>query len=141
MKLNEDKCHFSISGSIHEHLWIKVGSELIYESLDERLLGVIIDKSLNFNSHLKTLSKKNPKFLEYSKPIKLSGMYDWDTLRDKIKKFGVRNSLSVALMPTASTSQIMGNTESFEPCTSNLYRRKTSSGQFMCVNKYLIHEL
>ena len=92
-----------------------------------------------WDDELKTLSKKNPKFLEYSKPIKLSGMYDWDTLRDKIKKFGVRNSLSVALMPTASTSQIMGNTESFEPCTSNLYRRKTSSGQFMCVNKYLIY--
>ena len=58
MKLNEDKCHFLVSGNIHEHLWIKVGSELIWESSNEKLLGMIIDKNLNFNAHLNKLCKK-----------------------------------------------------------------------------------
>lgn len=57
-KLNEDKWHFLVSGNIHEHLWIKAGSELIWESSEEKLLGIIIDKNLNFNSHLKKLCKK-----------------------------------------------------------------------------------
>ena len=58
MKLNQDKCHFLISGNITEHLWTKVGDELIWESAEEKLLGVTIDKNLNFNSHLSTLCKK-----------------------------------------------------------------------------------
>ena len=58
MKLNEDKCHFLISGSMNEHLFAKVGDELIWESTEEKLLGVTIDKNLNFNSHLSTLCKK-----------------------------------------------------------------------------------
>lgn len=82
-----------------------------------------------------------PQCQKYNSKIQLSGMWDWDSLRSKIKKFGVRNSLTTALMPTASTSQIMGNNESFEPYTSNLYRRDTMAGQFVCINKYLMHEL
>lgn len=62
---------------------------------------------------------------------------DWDTLRDEIKEHGVRNSLLVALMPTASTAQIMGNTESFEALTSNLYVRRTLSGEFTVMNHRL----
>ena len=58
MKLNQDKCHFLISGNVIEHLWTKVGDELIWESAVEKLLGVTIDKNLNFNSHLSTLCKK-----------------------------------------------------------------------------------
>ena len=58
MKLNQDKCHFLISGNINEHLFAKVGDELIWESAEEKLLGVTIDKNLNFNSHLSTLCKK-----------------------------------------------------------------------------------
>lgn len=58
MKLNQDKCHFLISGNIKEHLWSKVGNELIWESVEENLLGVTIDKDLNFNSHLAKLCKK-----------------------------------------------------------------------------------
>ena len=58
MKLNRDKCHFLISGNTNEHLWAKVGDELIWESDEEKLLGVIIDKNLNFNSHLSTICKK-----------------------------------------------------------------------------------
>jgi ribonucleotide reductase alpha subunit len=66
--------------------------------------------------------------------------YDWDGLREKCKK-GMRNSLKIALMPTASTAQIVGNTESFEPITSNMYTRKVLSGEFPVVNKFLINDL
>jgi ribonucleoside-diphosphate reductase alpha chain len=66
--------------------------------------------------------------------------YDWTELKEKVKK-GMRNSLLTALMPTATTSQIQGHTECFEPVTSNIYTRKTLAGNFMIVNKYLIDEL
>lgn len=74
-------------------------------------------------------------------PSKLSGMYDWETLRAHIKIYGTRNSLHIALMPTASTSQLLGNNECFEPFTSNIYKRKTLAGEFIVINKYLIHDL
>lgn len=67
--------------------------------------------------------------------------YDWDTLKESIKKYGLRNSLLVAPMPTASTSQILGYNECFEPLTSNLYNRGTLAGNFYVVNKYLMREL
>jgi len=73
--------------------------------------------------------------------FKLSGMYDWDKLREEVKKYGVRNSLLVALMPTASTSQILGNNECFEPYTSNIYTRSTLAGEFVVMNKWLIQDL
>lgn len=67
--------------------------------------------------------------------------YDWDSLRERVMTHGVRNSLLVAPMPTASTAQIMGNTESFEIPTSNIYKRKTLAGEFIVINKYLIRDL
>lgn len=70
-----------------------------------------------------------------------SSRYDWDDLKEKIKTYGMRNSLLVAPMPTASTSQILGNNECFEPFTSNLYSRRTKAGEFVLPNKYLIAEL
>jgi ribonucleoside-diphosphate reductase alpha chain len=70
-----------------------------------------------------------------------SNRYDWNTLKDKVKKFGLRNSLLVAPMPTASTSQILGNNECFEPYTSNIYTRRTLSGEFIIVNKHLMKDL
>jgi ribonucleoside-diphosphate reductase alpha chain len=70
-----------------------------------------------------------------------SNRYDWNDLRTKIRKHGVRNSLLIALMPTASTSQIMGNNECFEPITSNQYTRRTLSGEFIIFNKYLVNDL
>ncbi|MCE2777067.1 MAG: ribonucleoside-diphosphate reductase subunit alpha [Algoriphagus sp.] len=70
-----------------------------------------------------------------------SGRYDWDSLKEKVKKFGMRNSLLVAPMPTASTSQILGNNECFEPYTSNIYTRRTLSGEFIIVNKHLMKDL
>jgi len=67
--------------------------------------------------------------------------YDWDDLKEKIKKDGIRNSLLLAPMPTASTSQILGFNECFEPFTSNIYSRRTLAGEFILPNKYLIREL
>ena len=71
----------------------------------------------------------------------LSGRWDWDTLREEIKVDGVRNSLLLAPMPTASTSQILGNNECFEPYTSNIYTRRVLSGEFIIVNKHLLKDL
>jgi ribonucleoside-diphosphate reductase alpha chain len=74
--------------------------------------------------------------------------YDWDAVKLKMKKFGIRNSLLIAPMPTASTSQILGNNESFEPYTSNLYTRRgflffisVLSGEFVCINSHLVTDL
>ncbi|MGY5356062.1 ribonucleoside-diphosphate reductase subunit alpha [Wenyingzhuangia sp. IMCC45467] len=71
----------------------------------------------------------------------LSGRWNWAELREKVKKNGVRNSLLVAPMPTASTSQILGNNEAFEPYTSNIYTRRVLSGEFIVVNKHLLEDL
>ncbi len=76
-----------------------------------------------------------------SSDVKASKLFDWDSLRGKIKEYGVRHSHVMAAMPTASTSQIMGNIESFEPYKSNMYRRKTSAGEFTIMNKYLQRDL
>lgn len=70
-----------------------------------------------------------------------SDRYDWETLRHNIKTHGIRNSLLISPMPTASTSQIMGFNESFEPFTNNIFQRKTLSGEFIVINKYLISDL
>ena len=67
--------------------------------------------------------------------------YDWDAVKEGIKHHGLRNSLLIAPMPTASTSQILGNNECFEPLTSNIYTRRTGAGEFVMANKYLINEL
>jgi len=71
----------------------------------------------------------------------LSPRYDWVSLKESIVKHGLRNSLLIAPMPTASTSQILGFNECFEPLTSNLYSRRTLAGEFVVVNKYLMKEL
>jgi ribonucleotide reductase alpha subunit len=70
-----------------------------------------------------------------------SSRYNWDSLKESIKTYGLRNSLLMAPMPTASTSQILGFNECFEPFTSNLYSRRTLAGEFVVVNKYLMREL
>ena len=70
-----------------------------------------------------------------------SGRWDWKGLRKSVVKHGVRNSLLVAPMPTASTAQILGNNEAFEPFTSNLYARRTLGGEFIVANKHLVNEL
>ena len=67
--------------------------------------------------------------------------YDWGKVKRNIRIHGLRNSLLVAPMPTASTSQILGNNECFEPFTSNIYVRRTLAGEFIMVNKFLLKEL
>jgi ribonucleoside-diphosphate reductase alpha chain len=71
----------------------------------------------------------------------LSGRWDWKSLRKEVVNYGVRNSLLVAPMPTASTAQILGNNEAFEPFTTNLYSRRTLGGEFIVINKHLVNEL
>ncbi|SDT26931.1 ribonucleoside-diphosphate reductase alpha chain [Maribacter dokdonensis] len=75
------------------------------------------------------------------KDDELSGRWDWAKLRKEVQSNGVRNSLLVAPMPTASTSQILGNNECFEPYTSNIYTRRVLSGEFIVVNKHLLEDL
>jgi len=70
-----------------------------------------------------------------------SKRWDWDELRARVAQYGARNSLLLAPMPTASTSQILGNNECFEPYTSNIYSRRVLSGEFVVVNKHLLHDL
>lgn len=73
--------------------------------------------------------------------VELSGLWAWDTLKQRIAQYGVRNSLLTAPMPTASTSNILGNNECFEPYTSNIYVRRLLSGEFWIVNKHLLNDL
>jgi len=73
--------------------------------------------------------------------VQPSDRWEWDILKEEVKKYGVRNSLLVAPMPTASTSQILGNNECFEPYTSNIYTRRVLSGEFIVVNKHLLRDL
>ena len=70
-----------------------------------------------------------------------SDRWEWDILKEEIKEHGMRNSLLMAPMPTASTAQILGNNECFEPYTSNIYTRRTLSGEFIVVNKHLLRDL
>ena len=73
--------------------------------------------------------------------VKPTQRWEWDLLKDEVKKYGVRNSLLLAPMPTASTAQILGNNECFEPYTSNIYTRRVLSGEFIIVNKHLLKDL
>jgi ribonucleoside-diphosphate reductase alpha subunit len=72
---------------------------------------------------------------------KFSGRYDWDAMRERVKTKGLRNSLLMAPMPTASTAQILGNNECFEPYTTNIYLRRTLAGEFVVVNNHLVNAL
>ncbi len=77
----------------------------------------------------------------WDSPAKFSGRYDWDAMRQRVKTKGLRNSLLMAPMPTASTAQILGNNECFEPYTTNIYLRRTLAGEFVIVNKHLVEAL
>lgn len=67
--------------------------------------------------------------------------YDWESLRKDVMQHGIRNSLLLSPMPTASTSQILGNNESFEPYTSNIYTRRVLAGEFICINPHLVKDM
>ena len=105
-----------------------------------------LDKELNREKCLGSYSSFNGSPLSKGKfqfdmwDIQPSTRYDWDTLRENVMNHGVRNSLLTALMPTASTSQILSNNECFEPFTSNMYTRRTLAGDFIILNKYLMRD-
>ncbi|WUR02853.1 ribonucleoside-diphosphate reductase large subunit (RIR1) [Vairimorpha necatrix] len=129
---------------------------LPYESAEARILNKEIFETLYFAA-LEASCEDAEKYGPYSSyegsPISqgifhwelangsVSSRWDWEELRLKIKKFGVRNSLLIAPMPTAGTSQIFNNNEAFEPFTSNIYTRRTACGEFQMVNKYLMNDL
>ena len=85
-------------------------------------------------------SKGILQFDMWDRDPQFSGRYDWDVMRERVKE-GTRNSLLLAPMPTASTSQILGNNECFEPYTTNIYLRRTLAGEFVVVNKHLVEDL
>jgi ribonucleoside-diphosphate reductase alpha chain len=87
------------------------------------------------------LSAGKMQFDMWDEKPKYTPYLDWNMLRNSLKHYGARNSLLVAPMPTASTSQILGNNECFEPFTSNLYARRVLAGDFMVINKYLVSDL
>jgi ribonucleoside-diphosphate reductase alpha chain len=87
------------------------------------------------------LSQGKMQFDLWNEKPKHTPYLDWNMLRNSLRHYGARNSLLLAPMPTASTSQILGNNECFEPFTSNLYARRVLAGDFMVVNKYLVEDL
>lgn len=130
--------------------------KLPYTSIDARTLNKRIFETIYYaslNASIDIAQKKGPyasykgSFLSkgilhidhYS--VELSGMWDWYCLREKLKKYGARNSLFVAQMPTATTSQILGNTESVEPPAHLIEVRATNAGEFVCVNKHFIRDM
>jgi ribonucleoside-diphosphate reductase alpha chain len=141
--------------------------ETIYHASLEKSNEIAIERTTKIKQHMNTLSESELQDLIGDKSPDLLGVYnsfegspaskgilqfdmwdvtpseryDWTTLKESIKQYGLRNSLLVAPMPTASTSQILGYNECFEPFTSNLYSRRTMAGEFVVVNKYLMREL
>jgi len=104
---------------------------------------------LSFRAHTHPITgQKNPdspmaqgKFQFDLWGVTPTDLWDWDSLREKVTRHGVRNSLLVSPMPTASTAQILGNNESIEPFTNNIYTRRVLSGEFQVVNPHLLREL
>ena len=118
-----------------------------YESIKNQL-GVILDNEINREEYLGTYSTYIDSPMYHGKlQFDLweentdNSLFDWDNLRKNIKTFGLRNSLLVAPMPTASTSQILGNYECIEPVISNIYSRRVLAGEFMVINEYLVNDL
>ena len=115
----------------------------IFETIYFSALEASLDLAKKFGSYEtfqgSPLSQGKFQFNLWDKDIPLT--CNWEELREKIEQYGVRNSLLIALMPTASTAQILGNNESFEPYTSNLYTRRTLAGEFTVINKHLLKDL
>ena len=139
------------------HASLEKSNELVMERIKELNRGKSIYDIFN-KYELKLYANSEPCFCSYSSfngsPASKgilqfdlwstnppTDRYDWNKLKYEIKRYGLRNSLLVAPMPTASTSQILGYNECFEPLTSNLYSRRTLAGEFVVVNKYLMKEL
>ena len=116
--------------------------ETIYHAAVLESMDLAINAKMTYETfHGSPASEGKLQFDLWDKP-KFSGLYDdWVAIKKKVKKHGLLNSLLVAPMPTASTSQILGNNEAIEPYTTNLYLRRTLAGEFVVVNKHLVREL
>jgi len=127
--------------------WGSAEAKLLNQQIAETMYYAFLTTSTELAKNSKTydsysgspISKGILQFDEWN--VKPTELWDWEILRKQIKKYGIKNSLGIAPMPTASTSQILGNTEAFEPITSNIYKRATLSGEFIQVNKYLVEDL
>lgn len=157
MKLNRDIFETIYHGSCEASMEIsKKRARLIHEYDENKMTYDELHDKLNMNEY-EIINAKYPGaystfdgspaskgLLQFDlwgvSPTK-EWLWDWETLKADIMTFGLRNSLLLAPMPTASTSQILGFNEAFEPVTSNLYKRKTLAGEFIIVNKYLIDDL
>jgi len=129
--------------------------ELPFESDEARLINKYISETIYYAAVESSceLAKEYGPYEKYDRSPVSQGklnfdlwdttpeLYNWEPLREKVKKYGIRNSLLIALMPTATTSQIFGFNECFEPFTSNIYVRRTNVGEFQIVNKYLQEKL
>ena len=148
----ESKEAAKLNSDIFETIYF-ASLESSMEISKERMLDPSIDEKMNIYekkllTHYKGSyatfegSPVSKGILQYDMwDISPSDRWDWNNLKDNISKYGIRNSLLVAPMPTASTAQIMGFTESFEPITTNIYKRKTLAGEFIVTNKYLVQDL
>jgi len=114
--------------------------ETIYHAALERSMELAVEEGVYETFAGSPASKGELQFDLWKQAVDNS-RYDWDKLKTAIIKNGLRNSLLVAPMPTASTSQILGNNECFEPYTSNIYLRRTLAGEFVVINKHLIRDL
>lgn len=127
-----------------------------FDSLEAKELNKKIFATIYYNALLESnnIAKEKGKYSTFEGSPASKGLlqfdlwgekpdhtYDWETLKQNIIKDGLRNSLLLAPMPTASTSQILGNNECFEPYTTNIYIRRTLAGEFVCINKYLLNDL
>ncbi|XP_010518488.1 PREDICTED: ribonucleoside-diphosphate reductase large subunit-like isoform X2 [Camelina sativa] len=134
---------FVLLGMPFDSLQAKQLNMDIFETIYYHALNASSDLAARYNAY--ETYKGSPMSKGILQPdmwnVTPSNRWDWDFLRDMISKNGVRNSLLVSLMPTASTSQILGNNESFEPYASNIYSRRGLSGEFILVNKHLLHDL
>ncbi len=130
--------------------------KLPFDSPEARLLNKEIFETMYYGAMTasKELAKEEGTYTSYEGSPISQGIFqydmwqvlpgprwDWQSLKEEVAKYGVRNSLLLALMPTASTSQILGNNECFEPYTQNIYTRRVLSGEFIVVNKYLLKDL
>jgi ribonucleotide reductase alpha subunit len=137
--IDEDELYETIHDTREEYLTLldkmRVDYNIIPEELDrDEYLGT-------YSSYIGSpMSKGILQFDMWDDSI-TSPELDWDSLRNNIKQYGIRNSLLVAPMPTASTSQILGNNECFEPFTNNIYVRRTLAGEFIVINKHLVSDL
>ena len=135
---------FSKMGMSFESSEARELNRLIFESLYYGALKASNQLSIELGTHYNTFRGSplsNGLFQFDLWNVEQTDRYNWDELRSSIQKHGVMNSLLIAIMPTASTSQILGNNECIEPYTSNIYTRRTIAGDFIILNKYLVHDL